>query len=1066
MECIERKIPNYQTFEFAEKRSAYCVCVFVINEGEKLLRQLAGMKPICDGLVDIVVADGGSTDNSTEHDKLKPLGVNTLLVKQDKGKLGSQMRMAFDWALDRGYEGVIVADGNGKDGMGAIPRFVEKLKKGMDHVQGSRFIPGGHHENTPLSRLLGLKLLHVPLMRLASGFHYTDTTNGFRAYSAKLLKSDRLQIFRDCFSGYELHYYLAVEAARQGFRCTEIPVSRIYPATGKVPTKISGLKGNFNVIYKLLLACAGFYRPDAKKRLWPCGKKIILSLLWMAAFLILFRAYSNNTLGFDNPDCGNGWLSGDHLIVSHRLTAYAEGKIPFWYKMCYPNSNLRPYTPSVGIQGIIAGVIYKYLSPEKATVAQRVGLVQKFLIGFTVLILMMIVLWTLHEFGFLVSLVAYLSFLLSPWLTPYSRSIYWMPGTFVLPFVVCASTFWNRTLLSWKKIAAASVLLYIAMCLRFSCGFEFLPCVFFSAFIPLTYYAVKYDWGYLRYICRLAAVVIIGLLAFATAILVGILQNMRASNMPFAKALALFLENMMYRTGIGKSEVQPVFFDSFLAPLNEIFHTYFCTRTPLTFNLRFISISCLFFFSLAVFVLIFLRRNRFFYSDLSCKVLALFAAGGVAFCSPVSWLILAKGHAHWHPHIVFVIFLLPAATVMLSAVTYFIVFSVRQLLSAFKANIVRLSIFAACIAFVFLVWFCWESSNFSGYKIIAKYVISHPDFKHEQFYGKVINGKLWIVSCKRHHLGGRFLLHYVPYSGQIVNHDFVWKRAEVPLPFFMPCRVVIKDYNSFTYGKIIFGQCRMGTNHKWERLWTVTHKTPLRLDFVKPWWHCSRQVIVRNCSPEMVNDLRHYFFKTPSGDIARLHKEISRFDLNRQAWYLLSYEPVAVPPLLVSNVTDGKWNRGVQRSNPKVIALDIAKNLLWKLCFKDLAGAILNLPNEGRFIITKVVISQPMVCLHLDRKIANPDKMPEAIVPSMCDVFYLTDHNWIRGYSRHQGGFFVPSAESNQRKYQPGKLVVLPDGSRRKIKKVLKRGSYLNVFTEGAPFVTLVKPADLPVKNP
>ena len=256
-----RIVPSYETYEFDAKKNLYCICVFVINEGEKLLNQLKTMSSICSGLVDVVVADGGSTDGSTNHDTLKRLGVNTLLVKTGEGKLGSQMRMAFDWALNRGYKGVVVVDGNGKDGMDAIPCFVEELKNGVDHVQGSRFIKGGHHENTPKSRLWGLKLLHVPLMRLASGFKYTDTTNGFRAYSARLLASDKLNIFRDCFAGYELHYYLAIEAARQKFRCSEIPVSRVYPAQGKVPTKISGVRGNLTVIQKLFLSSIGYYRP-------------------------------------------------------------------------------------------------------------------------------------------------------------------------------------------------------------------------------------------------------------------------------------------------------------------------------------------------------------------------------------------------------------------------------------------------------------------------------------------------------------------------------------------------------------------------------------------------------------------------------------------------------------------------------------------------------------------------------------------------------------------------------------------------------------------------------------
>ncbi len=259
-DCVPaaRQVPAYEAAEFAPKRHSYCVLVFVINEGEKLLKQLERMQFLADR-ADLVVADGGSTDGSTDHGKLAGLGVNTLLVKRGKGKLGSQMRMAFDWALKRHYEGVVVIDGNGKDGVEAIPFFLDALRSGADHIQGSRFIPGGYHENTPKSRYWGLKLLHLPVMRLASGFHYTDTTNGFRAYSAGLLNSPEVDLFRDEFEGYELHYYLAVKAARGPFKVLELPVSRVYPAHGKIPTKISPIRGNLNVIDKLLSVANGQY---------------------------------------------------------------------------------------------------------------------------------------------------------------------------------------------------------------------------------------------------------------------------------------------------------------------------------------------------------------------------------------------------------------------------------------------------------------------------------------------------------------------------------------------------------------------------------------------------------------------------------------------------------------------------------------------------------------------------------------------------------------------------------------------------------------------------------------
>lgn len=254
------ELPKFDCFEFSDKQEEYCICVFIINEGERFLTQLSNMHQYSQS-IDIVIADGGSTDGSTDHSTLKNYGVNTLLVKTDNGKLGSQMRMAFAWALKRGYEGVIVIDGNNKDSINDIPNFIEKLNEGYDHIQGSRFIPGGHHENTPLSRLLGVKFFHAPIVSLASGIRYSDTTNGFRAYSKKLLSDPKLAVFRNIFTGYELHYYLAIKAAKLGFKCIEIPVSRKYPKSGKTPTKISPIRGNLTVILKLLSVAMGRYDP-------------------------------------------------------------------------------------------------------------------------------------------------------------------------------------------------------------------------------------------------------------------------------------------------------------------------------------------------------------------------------------------------------------------------------------------------------------------------------------------------------------------------------------------------------------------------------------------------------------------------------------------------------------------------------------------------------------------------------------------------------------------------------------------------------------------------------------
>jgi glycosyltransferase involved in cell wall biosynthesis len=253
-------VPAHERYLFGPKRTRYCVAVFAINEGERIRAQLRAMAPLADR-IDIVVADGGSTDGSLAPDTLAEFGLRALLVKRDVGRLSAQMRMAIAFALDQRYEGLVVIDGNGKDDVSAIPRFIALLDAGYDHIQGSRYIPGGQGVNTPWIRTLAVRAFHAPLISLAARSLYTDTTNGFRAYSRRLLTDARVQPLRDVFSAYELHYYLAIRAARLHFRVTETPVTRRYPDEGKTPTKISPVKGNLLILRTLASAVLGRFNP-------------------------------------------------------------------------------------------------------------------------------------------------------------------------------------------------------------------------------------------------------------------------------------------------------------------------------------------------------------------------------------------------------------------------------------------------------------------------------------------------------------------------------------------------------------------------------------------------------------------------------------------------------------------------------------------------------------------------------------------------------------------------------------------------------------------------------------
>ncbi len=258
----QKGVPKFECREFAGKSKKYVVLIPIINEGDRIIRELKRAYQFnVAGNADIVICDGGSTDGCTEEKRLKKLKVNTLLIKQDAGKQGAQLRMGIWWALKRGYQGIITIDGNNKDSIEDVPRFVEKLEQGYDFVQGSRFVQGGKAVNTPFVRNISVRLIHAPIISLTAHHRFTDTTNAYRAYSARYLTDSRVRPLRDLFVSYELLAYLSVRASQLGMRVCEIPVTRAYPKTGKLPTKISFFKGNGELMGILLKNARGLYNP-------------------------------------------------------------------------------------------------------------------------------------------------------------------------------------------------------------------------------------------------------------------------------------------------------------------------------------------------------------------------------------------------------------------------------------------------------------------------------------------------------------------------------------------------------------------------------------------------------------------------------------------------------------------------------------------------------------------------------------------------------------------------------------------------------------------------------------
>lgn len=254
------EVPDFEFVAYGGKQFNHALVIPVINEGERIRAQLLRIRDAALP-VDVIVADGGSTDGSLSADFMARTGVRAVLTKTGPGRLSAQLRLAYAWCLSEGYLGIVTIDGNGKDGVEAVADMVAKLNEGCDYVQGSRYLPGGVAENTPLERTIANRCFHAPLLSLAGRFWFTDTTNGFRAYSARYLLDSRVKPFRKEFVNYELLFYLTVRAGQTGMKIEQVPVHRRYEANVATATKITTTGHKLAVMRQTVAAALGRYKP-------------------------------------------------------------------------------------------------------------------------------------------------------------------------------------------------------------------------------------------------------------------------------------------------------------------------------------------------------------------------------------------------------------------------------------------------------------------------------------------------------------------------------------------------------------------------------------------------------------------------------------------------------------------------------------------------------------------------------------------------------------------------------------------------------------------------------------
>ena len=188
------------------------VVIPLYNEEDSLRELVAELDRAVAGLgrVEFVFVDDGSTDRSLDVLRAlyaaDPKRVRVLSFRRNAGKSAA---LAAGFAAARGAR-VVTLDADLQDDPAEIGAMLQAIDAGADMVCGWK-----RARRDPWSKRLPSRLFNFVTSR-ASGVRLHDFNTGLKAYRAEVVKSVRVY--------GELHRFIPVLAAWQGFEVREVPV--------------------------------------------------------------------------------------------------------------------------------------------------------------------------------------------------------------------------------------------------------------------------------------------------------------------------------------------------------------------------------------------------------------------------------------------------------------------------------------------------------------------------------------------------------------------------------------------------------------------------------------------------------------------------------------------------------------------------------------------------------------------------------------------------------------------------------------------------------------------------
>lgn len=192
----------------------YCVLIPSYNEARTVGNIITKLRS--QGTV-VYIVDDGSTDDT--YEKSVRAGAIVVHHPDNRGK-GASLREGFGHILKKGFDAVLVMDGDNQHEVASIPDFLDRMElTGADIVIGSRM---SDTSSMPFLRKLTNRFMSV-FISWISGQKIPDTQCGFRLIKRRVLENVELKS-----SNFEIESELIIKAAKKAFKIESVPIKTVY----------------------------------------------------------------------------------------------------------------------------------------------------------------------------------------------------------------------------------------------------------------------------------------------------------------------------------------------------------------------------------------------------------------------------------------------------------------------------------------------------------------------------------------------------------------------------------------------------------------------------------------------------------------------------------------------------------------------------------------------------------------------------------------------------------------------------------------------------------------------